>query len=93
MKLVLKTAVFHIFCILIFSIAYFLYKDHFTSTVDGMKQNYNEFADFLNLSITIQSGVGMTYIIPNTLNVKCIMMIQQCLVLLTHVITIYVFTI
>ena len=91
MKLVFKTALFHIICISIFSIIYFSYKEHFIP-VDKNEQ-YNDYIDFLNLSLTIQSGVGMTYTIPHTFIVKFIIIIQQSLVILTHLITLYFFTI
>lgn len=90
MKLVLKTALFHIFCIITFSFIYFSYREHFISVDKGEK--YNSYIDFLNLSITIQSSVGMTYIIPHTFITKLIIMTQQVLVILTHLITLYIFT-
>jgi len=91
MKLVIKTAFFHLICVVIFSVIYFSYKEHFIP-VDKNEQ-YDNYIDFLNLSLTIQSGVGMTYTIPHTFIVKFIMIIQQCLVILTHLITLYFFTI
>lgn len=90
MKLVVKTALFHIICIIVFSFVYFLYKAHFVPVDKDLK--YDSFIDFVNLSLTIQSSVGMTYIIPNTIIVKVIIMIQQILVILTHLITLYFFT-
>lgn len=91
MKLVIKTAFFHLVSILFFSIIYFSYKEHFIP-VDKNEQ-YDSYIDFLNLSLTIQSRVGMTYTIPHTFIVKVFMIIQQFLVLLTHLITLYFFTI
>lgn len=90
MKLVLKTALFHLFCIIIFSVMYFSYKEHFVPI--DKNQKYHKFIDFINLSITIQSGVGMTYIIPYTLITKIFIISQQILVILTHIITLYFFT-
>jgi hypothetical protein len=90
MKLVLKTALFHITCILFFSFIYFSYKEDFIPV--DKTEKYNNFIDFLNLSLTIQSSVGMTYIIPHTFITKVFIMIQQILVILTHLITLYFFT-
>lgn len=89
MKLVLRTFVFHILCIIVFAIIYFNLSEDFN---DKKEDNRKTFIDFLLLSTTIQSGVGLSYLFPLSYYSKITMIIQQMLMLFTHVITIYIFT-
>ena len=67
--------IFNIFCILIFSVIYdILSSDHFILTRDKKKPTY---IDFISLSITIQSTVGLTDIVPKTTLAKSIVLLQQ----------------
>jgi hypothetical protein len=79
MKLVFRTIVFHMFCVLLFSAFYF----------QTLKKPY---IDCVSLSTTIQSGVGMTSFTPNDESTKILMLIQQACLISTHVFTIYIFT-
>ena len=87
MKLVIRTVFFHILCILIFSVLYYYFKDDFEPHVK------EEFAvlDYIFLSTTIQSGVGLTDIYPINFNGKLVMIIQQLVLIMTHVFTLYIF--
>jgi hypothetical protein len=88
MKLVIRTVLFHIICILIFSIIYSNLSEEFHL----FNKNRKDFIDFLQLSTTIQAGVGMTNLYPLSDYSKIIVIIQQLLMLFTHVITLYIFT-
>lgn len=88
MKLVIRTFLFHILCIIIFAIIYSNLSDGF----DIMEANNKTIIDFLLLSTTIQSGVGISDIYPLTYYSKIVVIIQQMLMLFTHVITLYIFT-
>jgi hypothetical protein len=83
MKLVIRTFIFHIFCIFIFA---FIYANLSFDNDD------KSFIDFLLLSTTIQAGVGITNLHPLTYYSKLAMILQQVLMLLTYVITLYIFT-
>lgn len=88
MKLVIRTFVFHILCILVFALIYSNVADEF----HVMGKHKNNFIDFLLLSTTIQAGVGISNLFPLSYYSKIIVIIQQMLMLFTHVITLYIFT-
>ena len=89
MKLLIKTVFFHIFCIILFTLIYVHSYDHFENITD---KKYNTNMDFLLLSTTIQSGVGLTDLLPTSNYAKIMVILQQLLRIFTHVITIYIFT-
>jgi len=99
MKIVFRTVVFHIVCILIFAFLYFTYADDFKWAHDNsyieknnsMKKKHN-FLDFLLFSTTIQAGVGISEFFPSSSFTKIILVIQQLIMISTHVFTIYFFT-
>jgi hypothetical protein len=90
MKLAIRTILFHLFCILFFAFIYYSLKDSFDDI--RMDKKNKTFFDYFLLSVTIQSGVGLTYLDPISLYSKLATMIQQLLLISTHVITIYFFT-
>lgn len=59
-----------------------------------MKKNkkYSTFTDFLLLSTTIQAGVGISDLFPISFYGKIAVILQQFILIMTHVITLYVFT-
>ena len=91
MKLVLRTLVFHLICILIFT---YLYR-HIAIHFDYDKDKYDKLrlVDFLTLSTTVQAGLGFSDLYPLTRTGKIILMIQQFIVISANVFTIYIFTI
>jgi len=99
MKIVVRTVVFHIFCIFLFAFIYSFFSREFGSLDDDLFYNENikrrkrGFLDFLLLSTTIQAGVGISEIFPSSQNTKIVMIVQQLLMISTHVFTIYIFTI
>lgn len=88
MKLIIRTFIFHILCIIIFSIIYLNLSEGF-HIVDENKTNY---IDFLLLSTTIQAGVGVSELYPISYYSKIMVITQQITMLLTHIITLYIFT-
>jgi len=88
MKLVIRTVFFHILCIFIFGLLYYEIKDHFQRNIKG------EFTlvDYFLLSTTIQAGVGISDIYPISFYGKLLMIVQQLIIIMTHVITLYIFT-
>lgn len=86
MKLVLRTLIFHILCIIIFTIIYSNLTEEF------QEHDKKSFVDFILLSTSIQSGVGISELFPLSYYSKIVIIIQQLLMLFIHVITLYIFT-
>lgn len=90
MKLVIRTMLFHIICILMFATCYYILSDSF---VDKSETNENKtFLDYFLLSVTIQSGVGYSFLDPINYYSKIFVILQQLIMMSTHIITLYVFT-
>ena len=89
MKIAIRTVLFHILCILIFALFYYYFRNDFKTEV---KENYT-LLDYIFLSTTIQAGVGLTDMYPIDFYGKLIMIIQQLVLIMTHVFTIYIFTV
>jgi hypothetical protein len=89
MKIVIRTVFFHFLCIICFGIIYFYLKDDFSEK----KEENLEIIDYLLLSTTIQAGVGISGLYPISFYGKLTMIIQQILMMCTHVFTIYIFNI
>jgi hypothetical protein len=88
MKIVFRTVCFHLLCIIVFSFLYFHNKDGFQS----LANKNASYLDYFLLSTTIQAGVGISSIYPIYSYGKIIMILQQFIMILTHVFTLYVFT-
>ena len=94
MRLVIRTILFHIICIIFFSLTYFSLNDSFVMINNN--ENYKlrpEFIDFLSLSVTIQSSLGLTFLQPINMYSKVAMLVQQILLISTHVITLFIFAV
>ena len=91
MKLVFRTLFFHILCILIFAFLYYKFREDFTEEKEKEKVHISVI-DSVLLSTTIQAGVGISKIYPETFYGKIIMIIQQMILIMTHLITLYIFT-
>ena len=57
-----------------------------------MNEDKKDLIDFLLLSTTIQSGIGMSDLYPLSYYSKIVVMIQQLIMLFTNIITLYIFT-
>lgn len=89
MKLVIRAFIFHIVCVIVFALIYSNLAEEFHITEQHDKQS---FVDFILLSTTIQAGVGISDLYPLSYYSKIAVIIQQMLMLFTHVITLYIFT-
>lgn len=89
MKIVIRTVFFHFLCVAGFGMIYFYLKDDFSETQDDNLQ----IIDCLLLSTTIQAGVGVSDLYPTSFYGKLTMIIQQLLMLCTHIFTLYILTI
>jgi hypothetical protein len=89
MKYVYRTVLFHLLCILFFGYLYMYMKNHFDTDQD--KNRNMGLIDYMLLSTTIQAGVGVSDIYPISLFGKLSMIVQQLLMIMTHVFTFYLF--
>lgn len=88
MKIAIRTVFFHFLCILAFGIFYYSIQSHFQHSA---LQERKTMLDYILLSTTIQAGVGISDIYPITTMGKFIMILQQLIMIMTHVFTIYFF--
>lgn len=88
MKLVIRTFVVHILCIIVFALIYSNISEEF----HFMDKDKKSFVDYILLSTTIQAGVGISQLYPLSLYSKIVLITQQLLMLFTHIITLYIFT-
>ena len=89
MKIVIRTVFFHFSCIVGFGMLYFYLKDDFLEN----EEDKLEIIDYMLLSTTIQAGVGISDLYPTNFYGKLTMIIQQILMLCTHIFTLYILTI
>lgn len=96
MKLIYKTFLFHLTCIVAFAFLYLNLADHFhtdlpPSISTPMTTWSDWFIHFLYLSTTIQSGVGYSNNYPITSVAKLAIICQQFTLISAHIITFYSF--
>ena len=90
MKLAIRTVCFHFLCILIFGIIYYNIQTQFQHKSEQERQSL---LDYILLSTTIQAGVGFSDIYPITNISKIMMVLQQVIMIMTQVFTLYFFII
>ena len=88
MKIVFITIVFHFLCIFIFGMLYLYLKKDFINDI----KNEIKLIDIIMFSTTIQAGVGVTKIFPNSFNSKLVTMIQQLIMICSYVIILFFIT-
>lgn len=89
MKILLRSLLFHFTCIVIFFLIYWIEDEHFLRDKSNTPATL---VDFLLLSTTVQAGVGIADLYPISFIGKITLIIQQMIMLSTHVITLYLFT-
>ena len=88
MKLVFRTLAFHFSCILIFTLFYYYLSSGFNNSSN---QKRDSLLDMFLLSTTIQAGVGISDLYPISYYNKIVMILQQFLMISTHVFSLYIF--
>jgi len=88
MKLLIRSFVVHILCIIVFALIYSNISEEF----HFMDKDKKSFVDYILLSTTIQAGVGISQLYPLYFYSKIVLITQQLLMLFTHIITLYIFT-
>ena len=89
MKMVIRTVIFHLIIIIIFT---FIYK-HIAIDLKDTDKKMVDFIDYLVLSVAIQSGTGFSVVTPKNNLIKIAVIIEEFILIFTHVFTIYIFTI
>lgn len=89
MKQLVRSVVYKICSIIIFSAIYWLYSNHFLNNNNKIPN----FIDCLFLSVTVEAGVGYTDLNPITNVSKVILMLQQFLMITSNIFLLYIFTI
>ena len=98
MKIVIKTVIFQILSVALFSFLYLSIKTQFardtsysySHQVDS--KNLPTFLDCFFLATTVQSGVGYSDIYPITAISKSAMILQQFSMISTNIFLLYIFT-
>ena len=93
MKQVFASIIFNFIIIIIFSIIYIYLKDEFIYNVsDKLKTNNRiQIIDLIMYTTTIQSGVGLTNIMPNSVLSKLVTMTQQYIMIGSYLFILYFF--
>ena len=97
MKRVVQILALHFICIIFFTFFYYHFSDHFDNTQSKMRHYKKEtlfepFVDFFLFSTTIQTGVGISNILPISLYAELFMIVQQLILISVNVLALYVFT-
>ena len=89
MKYVISSFLFHIFIIFLFSLVYYV--------IEGLNFKFDDntvrdpqYIDFLSLSTTIQSGVGISDLSPATKLSSIFVVLQQFILIGTNMLIVYV---
>jgi hypothetical protein len=88
MKIIFGTIFFNFLCIILFGMIYIYLKKEFINN----NNSDIKLIDILMFSTTIQAGVGLTNIFPNSLNAKLVTIIQQLTMICSYVIILYIIT-
>ncbi len=89
MKFVIRILFFHFVCILIFATLYYSLSNSFDDTNDNKRNK--TFLDYVLVAVTIQCGVGYSFLDPVTFYTKFLVILQQLIMISANVITIYIF--
>jgi hypothetical protein len=88
MKLVVRSLVFHILCILVFSL---IYESDIATFEHDHKEN-ETYLDYLLMSTSLQCGAGFINFYPQDNISKLLSILQLFMMISAHIITIYFFT-
>jgi len=95
MKLVIRSVSFHVLCIVVFGLIYFLFRESF-AVVSGFsppkKTALPSLLDCVFLATTVQAGVGIVNMTPDTSLTKILLLLQQISMIFTNLFALYIFT-
>ncbi len=87
----LTIVLFNVVLILLFSYIYYVMSHELEVLDDRTTKDEIEFIDCLFTSVTIQSSVGYSHLIPIDNNVKMVMILHQILTIFFHIFSITYF--
>ena len=90
MYIIIRTLIFHITCIVLFTFIYYSFRRQFKHMNKDSK--YETIYDFLLLSVSMQGSIGFSDLMPVTSFCKLLLTLQILLMMSTHLITIYFLT-
>ena len=88
MRIVFATIFFNFLCIIFFSMIYIYLKNEFINNT----KNEIKLIDIILFTTTVQSGVGITNLLPNSFNSKLVTIIQQVTMICSYVFILYIIT-
>jgi hypothetical protein len=91
MKQILAAILLNFISIFIFGCIYLYLKDDFIYNEPSNLKNKIQIIDLIMYSSTIQSGVGLTNLTPNSFKAKFFTIIQQYLLISSHFFILYFF--
>ena len=90
---VFKTFIFQIFCILIFSMLYWMNSDGFQSEFADRRKEKITYVDHLFTAVTLQASVGFTELYPITTKTKILVILQQFIMISSNILILYLFSV
>jgi hypothetical protein len=90
---ILKTFIFQLFCILLFSVLYWLDSDGFQSEFADKRKYPITYLDHLFTAVTVQASVGFTELYPITTRTKILVMMQQFIMISSNILILYLFSV
>jgi hypothetical protein len=91
MKVVIATILFNFLCIIFFGVIYIYLKKGFINTNASLK-NKIKLIDIILFSTTIQAGVGISNLLPNSFYLKLVTIIQQLTMICSYIFILYIIT-
>lgn len=97
MKQILSAILLNFLSIFIFGVIYiylkddFIYNDNESNKINNLNKNKIQIIDLIMYTSTIQSGVGLTNIMPNSFNSKMFTIMQQYLMISFNFFILYIF--
>ena len=92
MKIVFATILFNLLCIIFFGMIYIYLKKGFINVSNSSLKNDIKLIDIMMFSTTIQAGVGLTNLLPNSLYLKLVTITQQLTMICSYVFILYIIT-
>lgn len=86
MKIVIGTIFFNFLCIIFFGMIYIYLKKEFINN----NNSDIKLIDIIMFSTSVQAGVGLTNLFPNSFNAKLVTIIQQLTMICSYVIILYI---
>jgi hypothetical protein len=90
---VFKTYIFQLFCILLFSMLYWMNSDGFQSEFAERRKEKITYLDHLFTAVTVQASVGYSELYPINNTTKVLLIMQQFIMISSNILILYLFSI